>query len=106
MMLILTVCIIFLTSSQTKLRKGIGQLTWYIVQLAGAVEYTDCIVAKGKDLTNECPSYDTKQSDGEAPVMLEFWGMWMTPSLPLLLGPLWAGVVAPDRALSIGQIEV
>ena len=23
---------------------------------------------------NECPGYDTKRSDGEAPVMLEFWG--------------------------------
>ena len=46
---------------------------------------------------NECPRYDTKQSNGEAPVMLELWGMWNTLSLPLLLGPLWPGVVAPDR---------
>ena len=50
----------------------------------------------------ECPGYDTKQSDGEVPVMLEFWGMRSTPLLPLLPGPLWPGVVAPDRALSIG----
>ena len=33
-----------------------------------------------------CPRYDTKQSDGEAPVMLELWGMWRTPSLPSLQG--------------------
>ena len=32
-------------------------------QSAGVVEYTDC-----KPL-NECPGYDTKQSDGETPVM-------------------------------------
>ena len=37
--------------------------------------------------------------------MLEIWGMWSTPSLPLLPGPLWPGVVVPDRVLSMGQIE-
>ena len=49
-----------------------------------------------------CPGYDTKLSDGEVPVMLELWGIRGTPSLPLLLGPLWPDVVAPDRALSMG----
>ena len=38
--------------------------------------------------------------------MLEFWGMWSTPSLLSLPGPLWPGVVAPDRVLSMGQIEL
>ena len=28
------------------------------------------------------------------------------PSLPLLPGPLWQGAVAPDRVLSMGQIEL
>ena len=51
---------------------------------------------------NECPGYDTKQSDGEIPVMLELWGMLSTPLLPSLPGPLCPGVVAPDRALSMG----
>ena len=51
---------------------------------------------------NECPGYDTKQSDGELPAVLELWGMRRTPSLPSLPGPLWPGVVAPDRALSMG----
>ena len=51
---------------------------------------------------NKCPGYDTKQSDGEVPAMLELWGMRSTPSLPSLPGPLWPGVVAPDRALSMG----
>ena len=46
--------------------------------------------------------YGTKQSDGEVPAVLELWGMRSTSSLPLLPGPLWPGVVAPDRALSMG----
>ena len=41
--------------------------------------------------------YDTKQSD---------WGMRSTPSLPSLPGPLWPGMVAPDRVLSMGQIKL
>ena len=48
-----------------------------------------------------CLGYDTKQSDGESPVMLELWGMQSTPSLPSLPGPLW-----PGRILSMGQIEL
>ena len=56
---------------------------------------------------NECPGYDTKQSGGDVPVMLlELWGMQSTPSLSSLPGPPWPGVVAPDRALSMGQIEL
>ena len=47
--------------------------------------------------TNECPDYDTKQSDGEAPVMLQLWRMRSTPWLPSLPGPLWPGVVATDK---------
>ena len=43
-----------------------------------------------------------KQSDGEVSAMLEFGGMWNTLSLSLLPGPLWPGMVAPDRALSMG----
>ena len=65
-------------------------------QLAGAVEYTD------PPPPNECPGYDTKQSDGEVSAMLGLWGMWSTPSLPLLPGLLWPGMVAPDRVLSMG----
>ena len=38
--------------------------------------------------------------------MLGPWGMWNTSSLPLVLGPLWPGVVAPDKVLSMGQIEL
>ena len=69
------------------------------------VEYTDCISSEGQDAYDECPGYDTKQSDGEAPVMLELRGMCSNLSLPLLPGSLWPGVVAPDRVLSMSQIE-
>ena len=68
-----------------------------LAQLAGAVEYTDCFSAEGSDpLSDECPRYTTKQSDGEIPVVLGL------PSLPMRPGPLWPGIVVPDRALSIG----
>ena len=57
-------------------------------QSAGAVEYTDCFSAEGYP-TNECSGYDTKQSDGVVPEMLELWGMRSTPLLPSRTGPLW-----------------
>ena len=72
-----------------------------------AVEYTDCFFTNGwESALNVCHGYDTKQSDDGGPVMLELWGMRSTPLLPLLPGPLWPGVVAPDRVLSMGQIEL
>ena len=61
---------------------------------------------RGKTPANECLAYDTKQSGGEASVMLKLWGMRSTPLLPLHQGPLWPRMVAPDRALSMGQIEL
>ena len=54
---------------------------------------------------NECPVYDIKKSDSEAPVILELWGMQSILSLPFFLGPLWPGMVASNRVLSMGQIE-
>ena len=71
-----------------------------------AAEYTDCISAEGQDSPNECPGYDTKQSDGEVPVILEPCGMRRTHSLPSLPRSLCPGVVASDRVLSTGQIEL
>ena len=50
---------------------------------------------------NKCLGYDLKQSDGEAPVLLELWGMWGTSSLPLLPDSLWHRVVTPNRVLSM-----
>ena len=51
-----------------------------LAQSAGAVEYIDSISALVLDAPNKCPGYDTEQSDGEASVMLELWGMLSTPS--------------------------
>ena len=45
-----------------------------MAQSAGDVEYIDCISAEGKDCSNECSRYDSKQSDEEAVVMQEPWG--------------------------------
>ena len=42
-----------------------------MAQSAGAAEYTDCISADGQNSTNVYPGNHTKQSDGEAPVILE-----------------------------------
>ena len=61
---------------------------------------------RNKTPPNKCPGYDAKQSDDEAPLMLEFWRMRSTPLLLLLLGPPWLGVVAPERVLSMGQKEL
>ena len=70
--------------------------------MAGAVDYTNCFSAEGYDFHNDFPEYDTKQSDDEASVMLELWGMQSITSLPSLPGPLWLRVVAPDRVLPMG----
>ena len=42
---------------------------------------------RGKINSIKYPDYDTKSSDEKAPV-LELWGMWSTPSLPLPPGAL------------------
>ena len=55
---------------------------------------------------NEFPVYDTKQSNGVAPVMQELWGMWSTPSLPLLPGPFWPRLVATVTIISMSLVEL
>ena len=86
---------------------AVHTLKEYITQLVEAVEYTDFFSAERKDpLPNECPAYDTKQSDGEAPVMLELLGMRSIPSLPSHPGTLRPSVVTLDTVLSMGQTEL
>ena len=51
-------------------------------------KYTDCFSTERKTPPHGSSRYDTKQSDGEVPVMLELWGMQSTPSLPSFPGPL------------------
>ena len=67
-----------------------------------ATEYSDCFSAEERYSPNECPGYGTKPSDGEAPVMLNLWGMWDTLLSPSHSAPLLSGVVAPDKFLSKG----
>ena len=55
-----------------------------LAQSAEAAEYTDCISAVWEDFYNEYRGYDTKQSDGEAPVMLEIWGIQCTPFIAII----------------------
>ena len=47
-------------------------------QLAGTVEYIDCISTEEYDSSNMCPGYDIKHFDGEAPVILDLvsWVLW------------------------------
>ena len=62
--------------------------------------FTSPVGCRGVRLPNECPDYDTKQSDGEVPVILGLWGIQSTPSLLLFPGPLWPGVIAPIYGLN------
>ena len=68
---------------------------------AGAVEYTDCISAEGQDPPrSKCPGYDIKPSDGEALENVEY------PFIAITLKFMLTRVVAPDRILPMGQIEL
>ena len=62
--------------------------TEYPAKSAGAVKYTDYTSEERQNTSNECPGYNTKQSNGEIPVILELWGMRSIPSLPSIPGPL------------------
>ena len=80
----------------------------YIVMEVMVVRIGDCPVGwgcrihwlhlcRGVRPPNECPGYDTKQSDGEVPAML---GPWNTEYPFIAIAPrstLWSG-----RALSMG----
>ena len=96
------------------------KVIWYQVFRSNTYHFQICLVGCGGRIywlrlckggktpspENECPEFDTKQSDGKVPVILKLWGMRSTPSLPSLPGPLLLGVVAPDRLLSTGLIEL
>ena len=77
-------CLLFLNNPRSKSSLSItGPVGW-------GCRIHSCISS------NECPGYDIKQSDGQAPVMLELWEMKSTLSLSSLPGPLWPEVVASD----------
>ena len=58
--------------------------------------------AEALDSPNECPRYYAKQSDGEAAVMLELWGMRCMSLLPSHPNPICPGVIATERDQSKG----
>ena len=68
----------------------------------GLLNTLTAFLQRGKPPPNKCPGYDTKQSDGEVPAMLELWGMQSTPSLPSLPVPVCPGVVASVKSLIYG----
>ena len=72
-----------------------------------AAQSSTASLQRGKNAAtpNKCPGYDNKHSDCEAPV-LEPWVIWSASSLLLFPGSLWSEMVAPDRVLFIGQIEL
>ena len=60
-------------------------------------------LCRGLRPPNKCPGYDTKQSDGKVPIILELWGMRSNPLLPSLPGPLRPRVVASDKGHIYGS---
>ena len=64
----------------------------YLAQSARAVEHTASLQRGKAASSKKGAGYDIKLSDSDAPT-LEIWGMWCTPSLSMLPGPLCLGVV-------------
>ena len=61
--------------------------------------------SENSEVKAECPRYDTKQPDSEAPFH-ELWGMRSITLLPLFPGPLWTGVVVSVKVPFMGQIDL
>ena len=98
------ICPLFLVYSFFYIYEGCSILVW-----PGQLGLQNTLTAslqRGKISPMSVLDITLKKSDGEASVMLEHWGMHSTPLLLSLPGPLWPGMVAPDRALSMGQIEL
>ena len=75
-----------------------------MAQSAGAVEYTDCISSEGYDSLKECPDMTLINLILKSQYCWRFGDVEFP--MPSLIGPLWPGVVAPDRVQSIGHIEL
>ena len=71
-------------------------------QSFGVEEYTDFTSVEEQDFLNECPDMTLNNLNKQATAILKLCGIRTTPLLPSLLRPLWPGVVAPDRVLSVG----
>ena len=77
-----------------------AKLNVYLAQSAGTIEYTNCISAEGK--TPPISVLDITLSN----LMVRLWRMLSTPLLPSHPDPPWPKVLAPDRVLSMGKIEL
>ena len=95
-----------LVSMSFSVDSTLGLPSWLELENTPTASLQSSKIPPPNNNNNKCPGYDTKQSDGEVPVMLEHLGMQGTPSLPFLPCPLWLGVVASDSVLSMGQIEL
>ena len=97
-------CFCFSACTYIYLGKTGNKFDSMVALSARVVELHQLLLCRGVRLlpTNKCSGYNTKQFDGQVQVILELWGTQSTPSLPLLPGPIWFGMVAPDRALSYG----
>ena len=84
--------------------RSIYPLLFFLVQFAGAAEYTSCISA-GRGETPPTSLRDMILNNLMVR-LLELWGMQGTPLVPSLPGLLWPGVVAADRVLFVDQIEL
>ena len=71
-----------------------------------AVEHADFISAEGRDSSTSILDLTPSKNDGEVPLMPKHWEMRSALSLHSLTGTLGPEVVAPDRVLSMGQIEL
>ena len=94
-------------------------VTWYQVFLSNTNNLFTCPVGWGCTIHGLHLCREVKPStmsvldmtlnflmEPHVPLMLELWEIQSTTSLPTLPGPLWLGVLAPDRVLSMGQIEL
>ena len=94
----------FTTSSEYLLIFLHGWFVWCdsLPTRLGLLNTPTAPLQRGKIPPNVCSIYDTKESDGEVLVRLDVFRMQRTLSSSLLPGPFWSGLVAPDRALSMG----
>ena len=79
-----------------------------VAQSAAAEGYTVCISTEGARLPHPCNcfGYDAKQNWWWGSINTGAMGNTDNLLLPSLPGPLWSRMVASDRALSMGQIEL
>ena len=59
---------------------NIVNYVYYLISMLGLYNMLTASLQRGETPSPRSSGYDIKQSDGEAPVMLEFSGMWSTSS--------------------------